>query len=254
MSKIKEIFKKFSKEVILSVIVSVVTAFICNGYEWLVKIIPKAGETFSMVAKNIIVSRAAEISQFSVLKVFLDFSTLVIIVAVLCIILVSIINFSIKPKLDESDVKQFKQLIAIMKKQNTSCNDDEGNDEKANLTSEYREVSKLSKQIKIHKTVCVGLYIMCILFVICFAVYTFFFIITPLELWNDFETSVTAIAPYINDEEEEELRAEWIFMKSEKDFDEIYEYIDEIGLEHGIVRFKWSLVGVLLSENKEVTP
>ena len=254
MSKIKEIFKKFSKELILSIIVSVVTAFICNGYEWLVKIIPKAGETFSMAAKNIIVSRAAEISQFSVLKVFLDFSTLVIINAFLCIIFVSIINFSIKPKLDDLDIKQFKQLITVMKKQNISCNNDEGIEEKANLTSEYREVSKLSKQIKIHKNMCIVFYIMCILFVVYFAVYTFFFIITPLELWNDFETSVTAIAPYISEEEEEELRAEWIFMKSEKDFDEIYEYIDEIGYENDIVRFKWSLVGVLLSDNKEVTP
>lgn len=75
--------------------------------------------------------------------------------------------------------------------------------------------------------------------------YTSTFIIQPFKLWERFELDLKVIAPYVEEGEIERLRSEWVLMKYQSDYDEIYEYIQEIQERQGIYSVEYSIAEII---------
>lgn len=73
-----------------------------------------------------------------------------------------------------------------------------------------------------------------ILFISVYVLYIFAYEIVPAAMWTGFEQSVTQIAPYIEEHDEELLRSKWVSMDSQEDYYEISKYIKQIKAENDL--------------------
>ena len=59
-----------------------------------------------------------------------------------------------------------------------------------------------------------------------------FFVTTPMELSNKFEQDIIKVTPYVEEKDIEQLKSDWVCMRSKSDYDVLYEYIDKIKTEN----------------------
>ena len=64
------------------------------------------------------------------------------------------------------------------------------------------------------------------------AIYTFYFL--PHGLWTDYQQDLTKIAPYIEQQDLNQIKSDWACMQSKEDYDAIYKRINEIKAEHNL--------------------
>lgn len=76
--------------------------------------------------------------------------------------------------------------------------------------------------------------VLAILIMVILAFFTELFLLFPLDLVDKFEHDITAITPYVEEPMVQQLESDWVCMRSENEYKEIYRVINEIKQEHDL--------------------
>lgn len=222
MREIKTWIAKYSKEILIGIIVSLLTAGIIKGLEWVKEVAPIAGNSFLNLFLDLFYRNLARISDNSLL------------LAIFSIILVCFMGslFNIVQKgfsvAQESIAwgKKMKELLAD--KENGTVKESVSKEKKNRTSKEIAENNiKDGKKLKRYSAFCFIFFIMYILYFFCFH-------IVPVSMWDVYKRDITKITPYVEQEEIDMIQSNWCCMKNKEDFDDIYEIINEVKEKHNL--------------------
>lgn len=218
--KIKAWINKHAKEILIGVIVSIITAGIMKGFEWIAEIAPTAGNSVWRFFSNTFYTSAAKMTETSLIT-FL-FSALIGIGIVYVYILLS-------------------KALDTTKKAITNAEEllDDINNPKPKVHTESKEITEDELKIEVEgiikdakrgrKTTIIGV-IFFVLYFGCILVFDYL----PHGLWTDYQRDLLKIAPYIEQQELDQIKSDWVCMQTKEDYEEIYKQIDEIKNEHSL--------------------
>ena len=218
--KIKKWVQKYAKEILLSLIVSVITAGIIKGFEWVAEIAPTAGNSIWRFFSNSFFSSAAKMTETSLITLL--FAALIGIGVVYAYVFLSKALDTTKKAITKAeelldDINNPKPKVHTESKKIT---EDE-------LKTEVKGIIKDAKRGR--STIIIGI----IFFVLYFGSILVFDYL-PHGLWTDYQRDLLKIAPYVEQQELDQIRSDWVCMQSKEDYEEIYKQIDEIKNEHSL--------------------
>lgn len=222
-----KIFKKYKREVIVGVVVSLITAVLVEGINRIIDIAPEIGPSIIVTIKNMIYSIAATQSD-----TFLP--TLII-----CGILGALLGQYIR-----AIFKGFSTLFSSLKLERIVKQSFQGKTDildesiasiiQANLKKDT-DTKSINEIIKSGKQAGSFAIVIFILFVASYA-FVILCVVTPSNIYSRFQRDVTMIYPYVNEKSVRQLQSDWVCMRSEADYIEIYEYINEIKVANSLPR------------------
>jgi len=218
--KIKEWIEKHAKEVLIGVIVSVITTGIIKGLEWITEITPTAGNSLWRFFSNSFFSAAARMTQTSLIT-FL-FSALIGVAIVYVYVLLSKALGVTKKAIVNA-----KDILGDIDNPKTRVSEERKKITTAAIKNEAENIIKDAKKGRI--ITIVGI----VIFVLYFA-YIFLFNLLPHGLWTDYQRDLLKIAPYIEQQDLDIIKSNWVCMQSKEDYDNIYKRIDAIKNEYDL--------------------
>ena len=218
--KIKKWVQKYAKEILLSLIVSIITAGIIKGFEWVAEIAPTAGNSIWRFFSNSFFSSAAKMTETSLITLL--FAALIGIGVVYAYVFLSKALGTTKKAITNAeelldDINNPKPKVHTESKKIT---EDE-------LKTEVKGIIKDAKRGR--SATIIGI----IFFVLYFGSILVFDYL-PHGLWTDYQRDLLKIAPYIEQQELDRIKSDWVCMQSKEDYEEIYKQIDEIKKEHSL--------------------
>lgn len=218
--KFKQWVRKYAKEILLSVIVSVITAGIIKGFEWVAEIAPTAGNSVWRFFSNSFFSSAAKMTETSLIT-FL-FATLIGFGVVYACIFLSKALGSTKKAIANAE-----GLLDDINNPKPKAHGEAKEITKEDLKTEVEDIIKDAKKGK--RATIIGI-IFCVLYFGRILVFDYL----PHGLWTDYQRDLLKIAPYMEQQELDQIKSDWVCMQSKEDYEEIYKQIHEIKKEHNL--------------------
>ena len=215
---LKNFYNKYKHEVFVSLLASAVTAAIIKSWEWLISTAPVYGRSIITAIENITYSLAATQTTTTLTRTIIS-----------CLLGLFLGWYSSIIYEGVSALKPTKKLEKATRSFPHSNSTVKGNDtdKNAHVTPIDQQIASLSKKVK-H-----GIFVLSITaFVIYILVHTI--VLKPAQLWSDFNNDITAIAPYVEEQEILQLKSDWVCMREKSDYIEIYQTIDAIKNEHSL--------------------
>lgn len=209
----KECWNNYKREISIGVIVSIITTMVIKCGDWLVKAVPAAGLSIT----NYIYYSAASISDAVLTEI-----VIVLIVGLLFSVAIIVLGKSHKA------TKKLKNVCNELEKQNANVPIAEEivvNEDIDDNESEIRFFKSLLKKGN-------RLNIFFILVIILYFSFLIIGLVKPAELSQSFERDITMIHPYVDDADIIQLESDWVRMKTKSDYEEIYEFIDNVKVEY----------------------
>jgi len=209
----KDFVRKYKREVIVGVVVSLITAAIIKLGDWIITVTPAFGHTIVSTLQNIIYMTAATQTVTTVDRLL--FGSLS---GLFMGTLLALIGMGFK--------EWFRALKfeRMMNKRSTATGQRERKPEKpATKESELAARNLISAGKRLGYK-AIGLTILAIIVHLFLQIA----IVRPAQLWSDFQNDITMIAPYIESHELLQLRSEWVCMRSKEDYMTLYQHIDGI--------------------------
>ena len=220
----RELYKKFKREIWVGVVVSLITAAIMKFGDWLIAVIPSVGISIFETISNILYSLAATHTDNLLLRVLLIGSFGLLAGAVAKSVVDSMRTYSKALKLEKKSKKFTEcQLEEINKEVIAELNEQEGEAAPESIAEIIERGKKLGKSAMLVIVLTISLY-----------AFITFFVTTPMSLYNKFEQDIVKIAPYVEECEIMHLKSDWVCMRSKADYDELYKKIDAVILENGL--------------------
>lgn len=226
----KEWWKKYKKQIAIGVVSSIAATIIMKLIGWIMEAGPQAGSSIISKLINQVYYSASRISALSIISLLVSLfcaALLVLSVYVLVFSTKTLRESSLRLKIKETS-DEFRRIDKLTDKQKV---------EAAKLIIKYNKLtnkkeSDLREKVKNLKISSGCLVFSCILFVLI----TIFYYYVPLQMKNNFENSVTQIAPFIEEREVLELESKWASMKTSVDYQEILEFIESVKDANNIER------------------
>lgn len=220
----REIIKKYKREVCVGIVVSLITTVIWKCGDWLIAIAPAAGTSIFGALTNMLYFLAATYTDNFVLRLF-----------IFCVLGV-LTGTIIQPVKD--GIKIYKSALALEKRSKVSSTETQNDKAEIDMREvkarEKREASsRIPQLIKDGKQVGKST-ILLIISVVFTYVFVVFCLLTPMRLHNEFEQDLLKIAPYIEESEITRLKSDWVYMRSKSEYDAIYTTIDEVKADHSL--------------------
>lgn len=208
----REWLNKHKNEVLVGCIATVLTSIFFDVIKWIRMDGLVAGASILAALKNYVFYEAARQTTFS-LVIFIFLSLLCV---YFTYILYCIIGAYHKLKILISVEEINSELDEL---ENFTGNQTEKNDkiEKLKHKMERLKESKKNSSQGVHKKDRFKL-LLYISFIAFFVVYIFCGFVIPAVLQNEFELSLTEIAPYVDEAEIKILRSKWVSMKSQEEY------------------------------------
>jgi len=218
----KELYIKHKREIWVGVVVSLITAAIIKLGDWFITVLPTIGTSVFETLSNVLYSLAATYTDNTILKIILlsGFSFLV--------------GSSIKTVTD--GFKIYKSALRLEKNSKKFSEDKlKEINEQAVIELGYKDESNKPETISelVQKGKKVGKSaIQLVIMTVFLYLLIIFFVTTPMELSNKFEQDIIKVTPYVEEKDIEQLKSDWVCMRSKSDYDVLYEYIDKIKTEN----------------------
>jgi len=218
----KELYIKHKREIWVGVVVSLITAAIIKLGDWFITVLPTIGTSVFETLSNVLYSLAATYTDNTILKIILlsGFSFLV--------------GSSIKTVTD--GFKIYKSALRLEKNSKKFSEDKlKEINEQAVIELGYKDESNKPETIAelVQKGKKVGKSaIQLVIMTVFLYLFIIFFVTTPMELSNKFEQDIIKVTPYVEEKDIEQLKSDWVCMRSKSDYDVLYEYIDKIKTEN----------------------
>jgi hypothetical protein len=214
----KELYNKYKREIWVGVVVSLITTAILKFGDWVIAVVPKVGVTLFDTISNVLYSLAATHTD-NLLTSLLLFGSFGVLAGTFANPAIEGTKLYIKTlrlekkakKYSTEEIKQLDEEIAA----------EQNNHEKEAKSEGILETIQEGKRVgksAIH------------LVIVAILTYLFltFFVTKPMNLYNKFEQDMIKIAPYIEAEQVTQLRSDWVCMRSQADYDEIYDVINQV--------------------------
>lgn len=218
--KFKEWIKKYAKEILLGVIVSVSTTVILKGADWVAEIAPTAGNSLWRFFSNSFFSSAAKMTETSLIM-FLLSALIGVSIAYVYSYLIKALSITRKAIVDAADILgDIDNLKPEAQHERKEITTDE-------VKNKAEDVIKRAKKIR-RTTIAV------IIFFAFYFGHIFVFNCMPHGVWAAYQRDLLKIAPYIEQQELIQIKSDWACMQSKEDYDKIYEQISKIKNEHAL--------------------
>lgn len=221
---VKELYKKYKREIWVGVVVSLITSAIIKFGDWLIDIAPTIGTSVFETISNTLYSVAATYSDNTLLHILL-FSGFSILAA-----------SSSKTIID--GLKTYKKAFDLQMKSKKYgpevieeiADAALANKENAKKQQERKTVPELIQNGKKIGRSAVWF----IVIVLLTYFYMGFFITAPMTISNGFKNDIIKITPYVEEYDIKKLQSDWVCMRSKADYDKIYEVINGVKKEHNL--------------------
>ena len=219
MDKLKTLVEKYSKELLVGVIVSVLTTWIIKGFDWLKEIAPTAGNSVFNAFLSFFYSNLASMSDSSLISLLLYFALAFYIVFLLNTVLNGFSTSKEKIQIG----KEIKSIVESAEKGELSKEDKMKSKKKtlSNIKDEAEAEIKEGKKVKVYAVA--GLIF--VIFYLSFIITTYF---APNIIWETYKRDIVKIKPYVEQEQIEQIESDWVCMKTKEDYDAIYKFIDDV--------------------------
>ena len=225
MNKVKALFEKYSKELLVGVIVSVLTTWIIKGFDWLKEIAPAAGNSAFNAFLGFFYSNLANMSDSSLLSLLLYVALAFYIVFLMNTVLKGFSTSNERIQIG----KEIKSAVDSVEK-GEAVNKDKKELEKKTLGQIKEEAEEAIKDGRKMRKIAIASFIFVVLYLF-FIVTTY---IAPNLLWESYKRDVTKIKPYVEQQEIEQIESDWVCMKTKEDYDAIYKIIDDVKEKHNL--------------------
>ena len=224
----KEWWKKHKNEVYVGIISCFLTSLIFAFIRWIVSSGPMVGGSILSALVNSIYKSAGRSSYFSIINSFYLFvcifslgGVVYVAISVFSTVHKTMLALDLEDKIGsvEQDEKITSEQIEELKRDLKKVTD-------ANVKKEP-SLRKRTKQLRLSA----------IMTIICFIVsisLTVFYTMVPIYMRNNFDLSLTQIAPYVEEQELLNVKSKWVSMETREDYQEIIEYIDNVKTENGL--------------------
>lgn len=222
--KINEWIKKHFKEIVIGVIVSLITTFVINAIDMIKEVAPTAGSSIWRLLSNSFFSAAAKMSETSLTSFLFSF---VVVLGISYVINVALKGFKVTKK-------SISECQAIIEKIN--CNDlvnvnteEDTNKEitEEDVKTEAESVIKEGKKIRRFLIGALAFFVIYFSVIMAFDVF-------PHAMWAEYQNDLIKIAPYIEQQELDQIKSDWVCMQSKEDYDDIYSRINKIKEENDL--------------------
>ena len=218
--KFREWIKKHIKEIIIGVIVSIITTAVLNAADWIKEFAPTAGNSVWVFLSNSFFSSAAKMTETSLISFLFSVA--------IAFWITYIFSIAFKGfKLTKRTIKESQDIINDIDNNNLIKPIDDKDITRDDIKREATDIIKEGKKIR---KLLIGACIFCSIylgFIITFDV-------IPHVLWTDYQMDLIKIAPYIEQQELDEIKSDWVCMQSKEDYDDIYNRINKIKEEHDL--------------------
>lgn len=224
--KFDEIWKKNKREFLGGIAVSLATAFIMKAGEWFVTTAPAMGNSFLGTVKNWIFSCAATQSSLNIFAVIILWGLGLFI----GVSLTSILDF----------ISLFKKQKKLKKALEALCSNNNEPERHDGLKADkiLNELSKIKDKdttdIEKDVTKAGKLVAVLVIWTALFVGYILLFVYLPLNMLDTFQRNITEITPYSDEATIHQLESDWVCMRSENEYKEIYKVINKIKQEHDL--------------------
>ena len=220
----KELYNKYKREIWVGVVVSLITTAILKFGDWVIAVVPQVGITLFDTLTNVLYSLAATHTDNLLLSLLLfgSFGVLAGTVANSTIegmkLYIRTLRLEKKAKKYSSEeIKKLDKEIAAEENKHKKESKSEG------ILETIQEGKRLGKSAVHFVIIAVLTYL-----------FLTFFVTRPMNLYNKFEQDMVKIAPYIEVEQVTQLRSDWVCMRSQADYEEIYKVINCVIEENGL--------------------
>lgn len=214
----KELYRKYKREICIGVVVSLITTAILKFGDWLVMTAPTIGVTLFETVSNVVYSLAAMHTDNLLLRIML-YGSFGFLVGGLAKIIIEGVKLYKTTLLLEKKCKKFTNIELENILQETF--------EEENDKSETEKQNSFFKIIQNGKKIGRAS-IMLVVIITLIYIFLTLFVTRPMSLCNKFEQDIIKITPYIDSREISQLKSEWVCMRSKAEYDKIYERIDQV--------------------------
>ena len=218
--KIKEWGQKYSKEILIGVIVSVITTAVIKGVEWITEIAPTAGGSILRFFSNSFYTAAANMNETSLISSIFAAILGASVGSILIIISSSLDTTKRTITTAEGILEEINNYHIQESKQQREITKEE-------VETEAKEIIRKAK--KNRKSM-----IAIVIFVALYLGYIIVFNFAPHILWVDYQRDLLKIAPYVEQQELDQIKSDWVCMQSKEDYDAIQKRINEIKNNHSL--------------------
>lgn len=218
--KFKKWVEKYAKEILISVIVSLVTAGVIKGIDWIRKIAPTAGNSIWSFFSNSFITKSARITETSLISL-LFVALLGIAVAYVFYIMTNVLRQTKKTIKDADDIiEDINNPITKNSKEKNKITTKEVKTEAKNIIRETKRMRRVT--------------LAAIVFFVLYFGNILLFDILPHILWTEYQRDLVKIAPYIEEQELTMIKSDWVCMQNKEDYDEVYNRINKVKDENGL--------------------
>lgn len=227
LTKIKDIWAKYKRELIVGIVVSLVTALVMQAGNWLITTAPAMGNSLLDTVQNLVCTSAATISNLHIFSIIIS----LVVGTIISLCLIPIVKLIIFYYREEKNTKKLKKLL-----ESSSSADMAFKEQVMNELSQLSIDSLVKKNpTDRKKQKNMGLILgFSFCFFVLLIIYIELFLVLPLNMVDSFQRDILAITPYSDTHTIQQLESDWVCMRSENEYDKIYEVIDEIKQTHNL--------------------
>lgn len=220
----RDLYKKYKREIWVGVVVSIMTTAIIKFSEWFFAIAPSIGSSIFETTVNVLYSFAATFTDGFLLRIIL-FGGLSLMAGA------SFSTIQKGMKIYKSTITLEKKFKSIPEEKLNEIVAEKMLEEDAEKTkSQPERIPTLIQQGKrIGKKSLAVIILTAVVFVLLI-----FTISIPMQLHNSFEQDLVKIAPYVEENTITQLKSDWVCMRSEAEYEEIYVTINNIKAEYSL--------------------
>lgn len=220
MSKFKEWIIKYSKEILISVIVSLITAGIIKGIDWLKEFAPTAGNSLWSSLSRYFFTSVAKTTDTTLITLLFSLLIGATIAYTMGLVFEGF-------RMSRKSIKESERIIKEVSETSVRENKPVREDIKKEIVNEAEKTIKDGKKIR-------KLLIAMVAFFVVYFASMITFDIIPHAMWNDYQRDLIKIAPYIDQHDLDVIKSDWICMQSKEDYDKIYERINQMKEKHNL--------------------
>lgn len=220
MVKIKEWCKKHSSEIVVGVICTIITTVFFNMCTIVREVAPTAGNSVVRFFSNYYYITLSKTTEFSIFSALFSF---VFGIGIGVIIIVVNKGFSVAKRA----INGANRIITSL---NNETEETVKSENKPKITREdiENEAKDILKQGKKMKRMTILFIVLCVIGIVDL----FVFSVMPNIMWRAYQRDIVKIDPYVESRELEMIKSDWACMQTKEDYDNIYEYINEIKEEN----------------------
>ncbi len=215
MARIKDSIKKYSREIIVGVIVSILTTIVIKAWDWIIDIAPQVGSNIIETIDNLTYSFAAQMSSITLLWISFSCVSSAFLGFIISTISRGFETYIETRKLEKEVKKMTDEQIEAA----------ELSLYKQDITTTHTNYIKdsISHGKRVGKS---ALFCTILLFIVYVMINTF--VLQPSHLREKFTQDITIITPYVECGVVQKLESDWILMRNRDDYEAIYEIVDNI--------------------------